>query len=82
MSIRTRLDIIGMALCGPATTGPYGPAVAPPAPRPRDARGRLLSRQKIEEITRMSAIAKATAIAGLDSARQTVSDALTPTPVL
>jgi hypothetical protein len=38
---RERLRRIGMAMYGPATMGPYGPSV-PPAPRPRDHRGRLV----------------------------------------
>lgn len=80
MSIRTRLNIIGMAVFGPADTGPYGEAPPPPPPRPRNARGRLLSRKKIEELTRLNAIATATAVASLDSLRQTVVDAFTPKP--
>jgi hypothetical protein len=40
--IRERLHRIGMALLGPAPSGPYGPPIPPPAPRPRDHRGRLI----------------------------------------
>ena len=36
VTFRQRMHRIGMALLGPAQTGPYGPPVPPPAPRPRD----------------------------------------------
>lgn len=42
VSLKQRLHNIGMAMFGPANSGPYGPAVPPPTPRPRDAHGRLL----------------------------------------
>lgn len=42
VSVKQRLNNIGMAMFGPANSGPYGPAVPPPAPRPRDAHGRLI----------------------------------------
>lgn len=80
MSIRTRTNIILMAVFGPAETGPYGEAPPPPAPRPRNAKGRLLSRKKIEELARMNA-AKATAVARLDGIRQALTDALTTGPI-
>jgi len=80
MSIRTRSNIIMMAVFGPAETGPYGEAPPPPPPRPRNAKGRLLSRKKIEELARMDA-AKAMAVARLDSVRQALSDALTTGPI-
>jgi hypothetical protein len=36
---------IGMALLGPADSGPYGSST-PPIPRPRDHRGRLIKDPK------------------------------------
>jgi hypothetical protein len=33
-------------LMGPAEMGPYGPPVPPPAPRPRDSKGRLIKEPK------------------------------------
>lgn len=37
-------------LLGPPETGPYGPPVAPPVPRPRDARGVKLTDRKIARL--------------------------------
>ena len=48
VTFRERLHRIGMALLGPAQTGPYGPPVPPPAPRPRDHRGRLIRQHKVK----------------------------------
>jgi hypothetical protein len=45
VTLRERMRKIGMALYGPATTGPYGPST-PPVPRPRDHRGRLIKQPK------------------------------------
>lgn len=38
-------------ILGPAETGPYGPPTAPPAPRPRDARGVVLSARRLARLT-------------------------------
>src|SRR6266702_818276 len=46
VGFRERMHRIGMALFGPAPSGPYGPPVPPPAPRPRDHRGRLIREPK------------------------------------
>jgi hypothetical protein len=46
VTFRLRLRRIGMALLGPADSGPYGPPVPPPARRPRDHRGRLIKQPK------------------------------------
>ena len=46
ITFRERMRRIGMALLGPAPSGPYGPPVPPPAPRPRDHRGRLIKEPK------------------------------------
>lgn len=81
MSIRTRLNIIGMAVFGPAETGPYGESAGPPPPRLRNAKGRLLSNKKIAELVRLNAVASATATASLDSVRQTFSDVLSPSVI-
>jgi hypothetical protein len=45
VTLRERMRKIGMALYGPATTGPYGPST-PPVPRARDHRGRLIKQPK------------------------------------
>jgi len=42
VTLGERLYRIGFALFGPAQTGPYGPPVPPPTPRPRDRKGRLI----------------------------------------
>jgi hypothetical protein len=79
MSLRERFNAIGMALFGPADTGPYGPESAPPPPQPRDSHGRVISQKKIaraqatmREVARVAEIAKATTVAGLDAARQSI----------
>jgi len=41
-TLRERARMIGLMCFGPATSGPYGPPLPPPEPRPRDHRGRLL----------------------------------------
>jgi hypothetical protein len=48
VTFRERMHRIGMALFGPAPMGPYGPPSTPPAPRPRDHRGRLIKQPKIK----------------------------------
>jgi hypothetical protein len=45
-NFRQRLRTIGMALLGPADSGPYGPPKPPPVPRPRDHRGRQIKQPK------------------------------------
>lgn len=40
-SLVERWTALMFQLLGPAQMGPYGPPVPPPAPRPRDAKGRL-----------------------------------------
>lgn len=83
MTVRERLHTIGMALFGPANSGPYGAEVAPPPPKPRDAHGRVISSRRIAraqatiaQLARMAEIAKATTVAGLVASRQSVDGLL------
>ncbi len=83
MTVRDRLNSIGMAVFGPAETGPYGPDAAPPPPQPRDSHGRVISPKKIaraqatmSEVARVAEIARATTVAGLDAARQSIEGLL------
>jgi hypothetical protein len=88
MTVRERLNIIGMAVFGPADSGPYGPESAPPPPQPRDSHGHVISAKKIAraqatmaEVARVAEIAKATTVAGLDAARQSIEGLLSgPSP--
>ena len=43
---RGRWSRLLFKLMGPAEMGPYGPPVPPPAPRPRDSKGRLIKEKK------------------------------------
>jgi hypothetical protein len=75
MTVRNRMHNIGMALFGPAPSGPYGPPVAPPAPRPRDLRGRILRGRKLADFTRLAELARATSISGVEQARLSIESA-------
>ena len=68
MTIRQRMHDIGMAMFGPAPSGPYGPPVAPPAPRPRNKAGRLLHGKKLAEFNRLASAARTAAVDGLGNA--------------
>jgi hypothetical protein len=75
MTFRERMHNIGMALCGPAPSGPYGPPVAPPTPRLRDNKGRLLKGKKLAEFNRLADIARSAAADRLETARQFIDSA-------
>jgi len=75
MTIRERMHNVGMAMFGPATSGPYGPPVAPPAPRPRNKAGRLLRGKKLAEFTRLATAARAAATATIDNAWESLDSA-------
>lgn len=49
---------IMFAMFGPADTGPYGAPVPPPAPRLRNARGRLLSAKQVAKMRYAETAAK------------------------
>ena len=55
-----RMFRIGMAVFGPADTGPYGPSAGPPPPRPRDHKGRLIKTPKVRKRRLLRAAASAT----------------------
>lgn len=67
MTIKERLHAVGMALFGPAPSGPYGPPVPPPPPRPRSKSGRLLHGRKLAEFHRLANAARALAERGMES---------------
>lgn len=75
MTIRERMHNIGMAMFGPAESGPYGPPVAPPAPRPRNSSGRLLRGKKLVEFRRLASAARAAATDAIDNAWESIDSA-------
>ncbi len=60
-----RLYRFAMAVLGPAQCGPYGPAGPPPAPRLRNARGKLLNAKQIAKLRLAGVTEKVIGDAGL-----------------